>query len=68
MVRALRRAGHAGLVAQRRWDAALQPEGALASGENLATISGGPITISGVGLSRAVRSAHRSGGCARAIS
>jgi Xaa-Pro aminopeptidase len=52
--RALRRAGHAGLVAQRRWDAALQPEGMLASGPNLATISGGPVTVSGVGLSRAV--------------
>jgi Xaa-Pro aminopeptidase len=54
VARALRRAGHAGLVAQRRWDAALQPEGAMASGENLATISGGPITVSGIGLSRAV--------------
>ncbi|MDO8212005.1 Xaa-Pro peptidase family protein [Conexibacter sp. CPCC 206217] len=51
--RVLRRAGHAGLVAQRRWDAALQPEGTLASGPNLSTISGGPITVSGVGLSRA---------------
>lgn len=52
--RALRRAGHAGLVAQRRWDAALQPEGALASGPHLTAMSGGPITITGVGLSRAV--------------
>ncbi|MDO8187948.1 Xaa-Pro peptidase family protein [Conexibacter sp. JD483] len=51
--RTLRRAGHAGIVAQRRWDAALQPEGAIASGPNLATMSGGPITVSGVGLSRA---------------
>lgn len=52
--RALRRAGHDGVIGQRRWDAALQPEGALASGEHLATISGGPVTVSGVGLSRAV--------------
>ncbi len=51
--RALRLAGHAGLVAQRRWDAALQPEGAIASGPLLATMSGGPITVSGVGLTRA---------------
>ncbi|MEA2277249.1 MAG: hypothetical protein QOI62_3038 [Solirubrobacteraceae bacterium] len=54
VLRALRRAGHAGLVAQRRWDAALQPEGQLASGPNLAVMSGGPMTVSGVGLSRAV--------------
>lgn len=51
--RTLRLAGHAGLVAQRRWDGALQPEGAIASGPLLATMSGGPITISGVGLSAA---------------
>jgi Xaa-Pro dipeptidase len=43
----------AGLVAQRRWDAALQPEGAIASGPLLATMSGGPITVSGVGLTAA---------------
>lgn len=52
--RALRRAGHAGLVAQRRWDAALQPEGGIASGPNLTVMSGGPVTISGVGTSPAV--------------
>ncbi|MEA2310390.1 MAG: hypothetical protein QOE28_358 [Solirubrobacteraceae bacterium] len=49
--RALRRAGHDGVVFQRRWDAKLAMEGALASGEHLATISRGPITITGVGLS-----------------
>ena len=49
--RALRRAGHDGIVFQRRWDAKLAMEGALASGENLATISRGPITVTGVGLS-----------------
>jgi Xaa-Pro dipeptidase len=52
--RALRRGGHAGLVNQRRWDAALPPEGSIASGANLTTISGGPIAVTGVGLSRAV--------------
>jgi Xaa-Pro aminopeptidase len=52
--RALRRGGHAGIVHQRRWDAALPPEGSLVSGENLARISGGPIAVTGVGLSRAV--------------
>lgn len=53
VVRALRRAGHAGLIAQRRWDARLPAEGALASGENLWEFSGGPFAITGVGLSRA---------------
>ena len=51
--RALRRAGHDGVVFQRRWDAKLAMEGAIASGENLATISRGPITVTGVGLSEA---------------
>ena len=49
--RALRRAGHDGIVFQRRWDAKLAMEGGLASGENLSTISRGPITVTGVGLS-----------------
>jgi Xaa-Pro dipeptidase len=48
--RALRRAGHDGVVFQHRWDAKLAMEGALASGPNLATISRGPVTITGVGL------------------
>jgi Xaa-Pro dipeptidase len=52
--RALRRGGHAGVVNQRRWDAALQPEGSIASGANLTVISGGPIAVTGAGLSRAV--------------
>jgi Xaa-Pro dipeptidase len=50
LARAVRRAGHDGVIFQRRWDAKLQMEGALASGENLSTISRGPITITGVGL------------------
>ena len=53
VARALRRAGHDGVIFQRRWDAKLQMEGAIASGENLATLSRGPITITGVGLSEA---------------
>jgi Xaa-Pro dipeptidase len=53
LARALRRAGHDGVVFQHRWDAKLQMEGALASGENLATISRGPVTITGVGLGEA---------------
>ena len=51
--RALRRAGHDGVVFQRRWDAKLPMEGGIASGENLSTISRGPITITGVGMSEA---------------
>ncbi len=49
--RALRRAGHDGVVFQRRWDAKLPMEGGIASGENLSTISRGPITVTGVGMS-----------------
>jgi Xaa-Pro aminopeptidase len=51
--RALRRAGHDGVVFQRRWDAKLAMEGAIASGPDLSTISRGPVTITGVGLSEA---------------
>jgi Xaa-Pro aminopeptidase len=51
--RVLRRLGHEGMVAHRRWDGRLAPEGNLVSGKNLPIISGGPITISGVGLDRA---------------
>jgi Xaa-Pro aminopeptidase len=51
--RAVRLAGHAGVIAQRRWDAALAPEGAMASGPDAATPSGGPISITGHGLSPA---------------
>jgi Xaa-Pro aminopeptidase len=54
MARALRRAGHEGHVFYRRWDANLQPEGLLASGPNLARISGHAITITGVGISPAL--------------
>ena len=50
VARALRRAGHDGVVWQHRWDAKLAMEGTLASGENLSTISRGPITVTGVGL------------------
>jgi Xaa-Pro aminopeptidase len=51
--RALRRAGHDGVVFQRRWDAKLPMEGGIASGENLSTISRGPVTVTGVGRSEA---------------
>jgi Xaa-Pro aminopeptidase len=51
--RALRAAGHEGIVRQRRWDARLPIEGSLVSGDNLAIISGGPITVTGVGLGSA---------------
>ncbi|MEA2446033.1 MAG: hypothetical protein QOJ12_3325 [Thermoleophilales bacterium] len=54
IARALRRAGHEGHVFYRRWDANLQPEGLLASGPNLARISGHAITITGVGMSPAL--------------
>lgn len=53
VMRAVRRAGHVGLVMQRRWDAVATPE-SIASGENLWQISGGSVTVSGVGLSRAL--------------
>jgi len=53
LVRGLRRAGHEGVIFQRRWDARLPAEGALASGDNLTTMSRGPITVTGVGLSEA---------------
>lgn len=52
VARALRRAGHEGHVFYRRWDAALQPEGLLVSGENLFRMSGHSHTITGVGLTR----------------
>jgi Xaa-Pro dipeptidase len=54
VARGLRRAGHEGHVYYRRWDASLQPEGLLASGPNLACISGHAITITGVGMSPAL--------------
>jgi len=53
LARALRRAGHDGVVFQHRWDAKLAMEGALASGENLSTVSRGPVTVTGVGLGEA---------------
>jgi Xaa-Pro aminopeptidase len=53
LARALRRAGHDGVVWQHRWDAKLAMEGSLASGPNLSTISRGPVTVTGVGLSEA---------------
>jgi Xaa-Pro aminopeptidase len=51
--RGLRRSGHEGVTFQRRWDAKMAIEGALASGENLAEMSRGPFTVTGVGLSEA---------------
>ena len=51
--RGLRLAGHDGVIFQHRWDAKMPMEGALASGENLARMSRGPFTITGVGLSEA---------------
>ena len=53
IARALRRAGHDGVVWQHRWDAKLAMEGSLASGPNLSTISRGPVTVTGVGLGEA---------------
>ena len=53
IARALRRAGHEGVIFQHRWDAKLQIEGSLVSGEHLSTISRGPVTITGVGLGEA---------------
>jgi Xaa-Pro dipeptidase len=53
LARALRRAGHDGVIWQHRWDAKLAMEGSLASGPNLSTISRGPVTVTGVGLSEA---------------
>ena len=50
LARALRLAGHNGVVMQRRWDAKLAMEGSVASGPNLTTLSRGPFTITGVGL------------------
>lgn len=54
VTRALRAAGHDGFVFQRRWDAVLQPEGSVVSGENLWVISALAIAVNGVGLGRAV--------------
>lgn len=53
LARALRRAGHEGVIFQHRWDAKLQVEGTPVTGENLSAVSRGPITITGVGLSEA---------------
>jgi len=53
IARALRRAGHDGVVWQHRWDAKLAMEGSLASGPNLSTVSRGPVTVTGVGLGEA---------------
>lgn len=50
IIRSLRRAGHDGLVFYRRWDADLQPEGLVASGEVASRISGHAMTVTGVGL------------------
>jgi Xaa-Pro aminopeptidase len=54
IVRALRLAGHEGVVFYRRWDAWLQPEGIVASGDAAARISGHAMTVTGVGLSAAL--------------
>jgi Xaa-Pro aminopeptidase len=53
LARALRRAGHDGVVWQHRWDAKLAMEGHVVSGEHLSTMSRGPITVTGVGLAEA---------------
>ena len=53
LARALRRAGHDGVVWQHRWDAKLAMEGHVVSGEHLSTMSRGPITLTGVGLAEA---------------
>ena len=54
VARALRRAGHEGHVFYRRWDAWLQPEGIVASGEAASRISGHAMTVTGVGLGPAL--------------
>ncbi len=54
VVRALRRAGHDSVIFQRRWDAKLQTEGAIASGENMWVLSALAIAINGAGLGRSV--------------
>lgn len=54
VIRALRRAGHDGITFSRRWDAMLQPEGGVVSGENLWTLSALAVAITGTGLSPAV--------------
>ena len=54
VARALRRAGHDGVIYSRRYDAMLQPEGGLVSGENLWALSALAIAIMGTGLSTAV--------------
>jgi Xaa-Pro aminopeptidase len=54
IARAVRQAGHEGISFYRRWDAHLQAEGIVASGPNLARISGFAMTVTGVGLSRAL--------------
>jgi Xaa-Pro dipeptidase len=51
--RALRLAGHDGVVWQHRWDAKLAMEGHVVSGENLSKMSRGPMTVTGVGLAEA---------------
>ena len=53
LARALRRAGHDGVVWQHRWDAKLAMEGHVVSGEHLSTMSRGPMTVTGVGLAEA---------------
>lgn len=53
VVRALRNAGHEGVVFYRRWDAWLQAEGIVASGTSASRISGHAMTVTGVGLTPA---------------
>ncbi len=53
--RALRLAGHEEFIPMRRWDATLPAGGTLASGENLWRISGHAYTVTGVGISAALR-------------
>lgn len=50
----VRKEGHEGFTAHRRWDGFLPGDGIVTSGENLWKISGYAMTVTGVGKSKAV--------------
>lgn len=51
---AIRREGHEGFTAHRRWDGFLPGDGIVTSGDNMWKISGYAMTVTGVGKSKAV--------------
>lgn len=51
---AIRKEGHEGFTAHRRWDGFLPGDGMVISGDNLWKISGYAMTVTGVGKSKAV--------------